>query len=144
MPSYEPAILRVYKECEPAGIIFDEKDAKVPLLSVYIHTFSRILQNPKWDLEMQIETFKEQNGGTLHIDCFSALGLDGSNKHPIYKRKTDASLLDGTCLISCTIPLQMVTKVQNKKKILHSNVLCAASDSARPVSYIRGVFGLYS
>ena len=47
---------------------------------------------------MQLEMLKEQNGGTLHIDCFSAIGLDGSNKHPIYKRKTDSSLLDGAAL----------------------------------------------
>ena len=134
LPSYDPAILRVYRDCEPAGITFDEKDAKVPLYSVYVHTFSRILQNPKWELEMQLERFKEQNGGTLNIDCYSALGLDGSNHHPIYKRNTEASLLDGNCLISCTIPLQMVTKVQNRKIVLHSNALFAASDSARPVS----------
>ena len=82
-PSYDPAILRVYQLSEPAGMVVEEKRAQVPLLSVFIHTFSRILQNPVWDLISQVERLRDLNGGELIIECYSGVGLDGSSVETI-------------------------------------------------------------
>ena len=73
----------MYQLSEPAGMFVEEKKAQVPLLSVFIHTFSRILQNPLWDLISQVERLRDQNGGRLDIDCFSGVGLDGSTVETI-------------------------------------------------------------
>ena len=61
--------------------------------------------------------------------------VDGSSGHLLYKQLTRKSLLDGACMVSSTIPLQMITSVNNKVKVIHDNALCRASDSPRPVRY---------
>lgn len=38
--------------------------------------------------------------------------------------------------MSGAIPLQMVTKVQNKTKVIYSNALCNAEDSFTPVQLL--------
>ena len=73
----------MYQLSEPAGMVVEEKRAQVPLLSVFIHTFSRILQNPVWDLISQVERLRDQNGGELIITCYSGVGLDGSTVETI-------------------------------------------------------------
>ena len=50
----------------------------------------------------------------------------------MYKRLTDKSYLKGSVIQTSFIPLQMVCEIGGKKKVLYSNVLCSASDSARP------------
>ena len=84
-----------------------EGDAIVPVGSLSIHTFVRILLCPNWDLLTQIDILRDKNGGQLVIECYSAIGLDGSSSHPIYKKRTDASLLKGKCIVSSLVPLQV-------------------------------------
>ena len=79
-PSYNPWILRTYEELEPPGIEInvEEKTAQCPMESVAIHSFSRIVKCPKWDMESQIDRLTEENGGTLDIECITTVGMDGS------------------------------------------------------------------
>ena len=77
-PSYDPVIVRTYALAEPDGIQIVDGLAKVPLRSLLIHTYSRIIQCPNWDLSSQIETLQRKNGGTLKIKCYSAVGFDGT------------------------------------------------------------------
>ena len=56
----------------------EEKTAICPMESVAIHSFSRILKCPKWGLEEQVDILMEKNGGTLDIDCYITVGMDGS------------------------------------------------------------------
>ena len=108
-------------------------DAFAPLQGVCDHTFSRIVQNPNWDVQKDLDTYQEENGGELDVTCYAGVGPDGSSGHSIYKKRTEKSLLDGACIVSSMVPIQMVCKVQGRTKILHQNVLCHASDSARPL-----------
>lgn len=85
-PCYETDVLRVYREAEPDGIIIEDKCARVPLINVCIHRFTRILQNPSWDLLTQVVMLRDQNGGLLDIDCFTGVGTDGSTGHGLNKR----------------------------------------------------------
>ena len=137
--SYDPVILRIYKELEPIGIQISVKEGVVPLESLCIHTFSRIITCPAWDMESQIDRLLTENGGTLDIICYSSLGQDGSSGHALYKvyqmskKTTKMSLMGGSCIVSGMVPLQMVTTVRGKTIVIHSNVLVAAPDSVRPV-----------
>ena len=67
------------------------------------------------------------------------LPWDISSGHTLFKTMQQSKksekmcLIPGKCIVSAMVPLQMVTKVRGKTIVLHSNVLCAADDSPRPL-----------
>ena len=53
--------------------------------------------------------------------------------HTFYKRITESSYLEGNCIVTSFIPLQLICLVNGKVKVLHHNISHSASDSPRPL-----------
>ena len=53
--------------------------------------------------------------------------------HTFYKRITESSYLEGNCIVTSFIPLQLICQVNGKVKVLHHNINHSASDSPRPL-----------
>ena len=86
-----------------------------------------------YDLEQQILDMRDKNNGQLLIIFYVNIGPDGSTGHHFYKSVTEKSLLTGRACITNFNPIQFVTEIDSKTKILYSNALLAASDSVRPL-----------
>ena len=89
-----------------------------------------------YDLEQQILNLRDENGGQLLIIFYVNIGPDGSSGHHFYKKVTDSSLLTGRACITNFNPIQFVTEIQLKAKVLYSNVLACSSDSVRPLRIV--------
>lgn len=131
LPSYDPQILREKQNCRPAGLENEDEDTKIPMASVLHHSVDRIMEID--GVAPQAERLAEENDGDLDVKFYFKYGVDGSKGHPTFKQTMSEERVQGACMASHLVPLQMVCDVEDKTNILYENTLCNSPSSVRPL-----------
>ena len=90
---------------------------QVPMQGLVDHTVDRVLLDK--GIIDHVKQLKEKHG-SVRLEFIYKLGMDGSKGHPVFRQEIPDDRVQGACLLSQMVPLQLVAKVpgQNMPLVL--------------------------